>query len=77
MPQSLPVMWCMWTVWAHARRKFSEAVKAQGKNKHTSKTNGLEPYAYLRHLYTQLSRAESMDATEALLPGNIKPPIMG
>lgn len=49
---------------AHARRKFSEAVKAQGKNKRTSNANGLEPYAYLRHLYTQLSKAESVDAIE-------------
>jgi|GEM_PF-6724538 len=61
---------------AHARHKFSEAVKAQGENKRTSKANGLEPYAYLRHFYTQLSKAESVDATEALLPGNIKPPII-
>ena len=28
-------------------------------------------------LYTQLPKAESVGAIEALLPGNIKPPIMG
>lgn len=43
----------------------------------TAKANGLEPYAYLRHLYTQLPRAESVEAIEALLPGNIKPSIIG
>ena len=42
----------------------------------TAKANGLEPYAYLRYLYTELPRAESVEAIEALLPGNIKPSIM-
>ncbi|GAB3306481.1 hypothetical protein GCM10027428_00250 [Haliea atlantica] len=34
----------------------------------TAKANGLEPYAYLRHIYTQLPLAESVEAIEALLP---------
>ncbi len=38
----------------------------------TAKANGLEPYAYLRYVYTQLPQAESVDAIEALLPGNIE-----
>lgn len=37
----------------------------------TAKANGLEPYAYLRHLFTELPRAETVEAIEALLPGNI------
>ena len=36
----------------------------------TAKANGLEPYAYLRHLFTTLPKAETVEAIEALLPGN-------
>ncbi|VAX08837.1 Mobile element protein [hydrothermal vent metagenome] len=46
--------------WAHARRKFSEAVKA----------NGLESYAYLRKIFTELPRAVSVEDIEILLPWN-------
>lgn len=38
----------------------------------TAKANGLEPYAYLRHLFTHLPGAESVEDFEALLPGNIE-----
>ena len=37
----------------------------------TAKANGLEPYAYLRYLFTELPKAETVDAIEALLPGDI------
>jgi len=37
----------------------------------TAKANGLEPYAYLRYLFTWLPRAESVEEIEALLPGHI------
>jgi len=37
----------------------------------TAKANGLEPYAYLRHLFTELPKATTVEAIEALLPGNI------
>ena len=37
----------------------------------TAKANGLEPYAYLRYLFTELPEAESVHAIEALLPGNL------
>jgi hypothetical protein len=37
----------------------------------TAKANGLEPYAYLRYLFTELPKAETVQAIEALLPGNI------
>jgi transposase len=39
----------------------------------TTKANGLEPYAYLRHLFTELPKADTVDEVEALLPGNINP----
>ena len=39
----------------------------------TAKAAGLEPYAYLRYVYTKLPQAESVEAIEALLPGNIEP----
>ncbi len=37
----------------------------------TAKANGLEPYAYLRYLFEKLPKAETVDAIEALLPGNL------
>jgi len=36
-----------------------------------AKANGLEPCIYLRHLFTELPKAETVEAIEALLPGNI------
>ena len=112
---------------AHARRKFTDAIKAQGKNKkrgeahrglalirklyrverqarklepperyarrnwlfstsvkgvkasanlysliECAKINGLEPYAYLRHVFTELPKAGTVEAIEALLPGDLK-----
>jgi len=38
----------------------------------TAKANGLEPYAYMRCLFAQLPKAESVEEIEALLPGNIE-----
>ena len=43
----------------------------------TAKGCGLEPYAYLRYLYTHLPRATSVEDIEALLPGNIDPKHLG
>ena len=37
----------------------------------TAKMNGLEPYAYLRYLFTELPKAETVEAIEVLLPGNV------
>jgi transposase len=37
----------------------------------TAKANGLEPYAYLRHVFTELPKAQTVETIEALLPGNI------
>jgi len=38
----------------------------------TAKANALEPYAYLRYLFAAMPKAETVDAIEALLPGNLK-----
>ena len=37
----------------------------------SAKANQLEPYTYLRHLFTELPKANTVEAIEALLPGNI------
>lgn len=34
----------------------------------TAKANGIEPYAYLRSVFTTLPQATSVDEIEALLP---------
>lgn len=38
----------------------------------TAKANGLEPYAYLRMIFTQLPNAQTLEHIEALLPWNVK-----
>jgi transposase len=40
----------------------------------TAKANGLEPYAYLRHVFTELPKATTVDDIEALLHWNVKLP---
>ncbi len=37
----------------------------------TAKANRLEAYAYLRHLFTELPKAETVEEIEALLPGKL------
>jgi transposase len=37
----------------------------------TAKANELEPYVYLRHLFTELPKAQTVEAIEALLPGKL------
>ena len=39
----------------------------------TAKANGLEPYAYLRHVFTELPKAQSLAEVEALLPTRLDP----
>ena len=39
----------------------------------TAKANGIEPYAYLRHVFTELPKATALDHIEALLPHRIDP----
>ena len=38
----------------------------------TAKANGLEPYAYLKQVFTELPKAESFDDVDRLLPANIQ-----
>lgn len=38
----------------------------------TAKANGLEPYAYLRQIFTELPRAQSLEEMEVLLPWCVK-----
>ena len=38
-----------------------------------AKANGLEPYAYLRRVFTELPRAQSLADIEALLPTRLDP----
>jgi transposase len=37
----------------------------------TAKANGLEPYAYLREVFTKLPRISSDEELQALLPWNV------
>ena len=39
----------------------------------TAKANGVEPLAYLTHLYAELPHARTLEDFEALLPWNVKP----
>jgi len=38
----------------------------------TAKANGLEPYAYLRKIFSALPKAISVEQIETLLPWNVK-----
>ena len=37
----------------------------------TAKANQLEPYQYLRHIFAELPKAETIDQIEALLPWRV------
>ena len=39
----------------------------------TAHANGLEPYAYLKRLFTELPKATTVEDIEALLPFNTAP----
>lgn len=42
----------------------------------TAKACGLEPYEYLRYVFTELPKADTCEALEALLPQNLTPDII-
>lgn len=56
---------------------FSQSVKGATASANlyglieTVKANGLEPYHYLRHVFKELPKAESLEQIEALLPFNL------
>jgi transposase len=37
----------------------------------TAKANNIEPYRYLRHVFTELPKASCLEEIEALLPHNM------
>jgi len=39
----------------------------------TAKANGLEPFAYLRHVLRHIGAAETVEQLEALLPWRVRP----
>lgn len=39
----------------------------------TAKANGLQPHAYLRHVFTELPKASSVEDIERILPTRIDP----
>lgn len=57
---------------------FSASVKGAGASANlyglieTAKSNGLEPYRYLRHVFTDLPKADSEEKMARLLPWNVK-----
>ena len=51
---------------AHASARLYSLVQC-------AKANGLEPYAYLRWVFTELPRAQSLCDIEALLPTRLGP----
>jgi len=57
---------------------FSQSVKGVKSSANlyslieTAKANGLEPYAYLRILFAELPKAQTVKEIEKLLPGNIQ-----
>ena len=58
---------------------FSDTVKGANASANlyslieTAKANGLEPYQYLRHVFTQLPQAQTVEQIEVLLPYHIDP----
>ena len=51
---------------AHASARLYSLIKC-------AKANGLDPYAYLRHVFTELPKAQSLAEVEALLPTRLDP----
>ena len=55
----------------HRLKALSDKVAADSLIE-TAKLNGLEPYQYLRQMFTQLPQVQTTDQLKALLPWNIK-----
>lgn len=49
---------------AHTNARFYSLIE-------TCKLHGLEPYAYLKHIFKELPKAQTIEAYEALLPWNL------
>jgi len=59
-------MFCDTVNGAHASARLYSIIE-------TAKANGLEPYHYLKHLFTQLPKANSEAAVQKLLPWQVDP----
>ena len=59
-------LFCDTVAGAHASARLYTLIE-------TAKANGLDPYAYLRHVFTELPKAQSLAEIEALLPTRIDP----
>ena len=51
--------------------KRNERSRWSGIRIETAKANGLDPYTYLRYVFTELPKADTVEAIEALLPFNV------
>ncbi len=59
-------LFCDTVAGAHASARLYSLIEC-------AKANGLEPYAYLRHVFTELPKAKSLGEIEALLPTRLAP----
>ena len=59
-------LFCDTVAGAHASARLYSLIEC-------AKANGLEPYAYLRHVFTELPSAQSLGEVEALLPTRLDP----
>ena len=59
-------LFCDTVAGAHASARLYSLIE-------TAKANGLDPYAYLRHVFTELPKVRSLAEIEALLPTRIEP----
>ena len=59
-------LFCDTVAGAHASARLYSLIER-------AKANGLEPYAYLRHVFTELPKAQSLGDVEALLPTRLAP----
>ena len=59
-------LFCDTVAGAHASARLYTLIEC-------AKANALEPYAYLRHVFTELPKAQSLAEVEALLPTRLDP----
>ena len=62
-------LFCDTVAGAHASARLYTLIEC-------AKANGLEPYAYLRHVFTELPKAQSLGEVEALLPTRLDPEVL-
>lgn len=60
---------------AHQRGRGRTSARLYGLIE-TEKANGIEPWAYLRHVFDAMPRATSPEEIEALVPQNVDPELI-